>query len=104
MRYLIGVIALASLASVSSRANESVRCGNAIVTSEVTLEQLVEKCGEPSSKKVTEEEIRASNVGAGTHSAGTTVREVWTYDRGSNAFAIVVTIIDGKIKSIVSTP
>ena len=32
--------------------------------------------------------------------AGETVIETWTYDRGSQAAPMVVTIVDGRIKSI----
>jgi hypothetical protein len=31
---------------------------------------------------------------------GTVTREVWRYDRGSRAEAMVVTIVDGKIESM----
>ncbi|MGE3395028.1 MAG: DUF2845 domain-containing protein [Steroidobacteraceae bacterium] len=31
---------------------------------------------------------------------GTSTIETWTYDRGSQSFAMVVTIVDGKIKSM----
>lgn len=94
----------AALFSAISRADEPMRCGSSLITSEATLEELVQKCGEPASKKVTEEDIRAANAGGGTRKVGTTLTEVWTYDRGTRAFAMEVTIIDGKIKSIISKP
>lgn len=94
----------AALFSTISGADEPMRCGSSLITSEATLEELVQKCGEPASKKVTEEDIRAANAGGGTRKIGTTLTEVWTYDRGTRSFDMVVTIIDGKIKSIVSKP
>ncbi len=101
---LTAVFAGAALFSTISRADDPMRCGSALVTTEATPEELVQKCGEPDSKKVTEEDIRAANAGGGTRKIGTTLTEVWTYERGTRAFDMVVTITDGKIKSIVSKP
>lgn len=95
-----GAIAFSSV----SRADDPIRCGSSLVTREASVEELVQKCGEPDSKTVTEEDVRAANAGGGSHKVGTTMKEVWTYDRGSRAFDMVVTIVDGKIKSIVSKP
>ena len=101
---LTAVLAAAAMFSTLSRADDPMRCGSSLITSEATLEELVQKCGEPDSKKVTEEDVRAANAGGGSRKVGTTLTEVWTYDRGSRAFDMVVTIIDGRIKSIVSKP
>ena len=98
----VGVMVLP--VSASHADDEPVRCGNYIVSSEATVAELQEKCGQPTTQQVTEEEIRTpAGVGV-SRIIGTTVTEIWTYDRGSRAFKIVVTIVDGKIKSIVSQP
>jgi hypothetical protein len=86
------------------RADDSIRCGNYIVDSDATVDELLEKCGAPTSKDVTEEEVWEPAADGGRHTVGKTVTQVWTYDRGSRAFKIVVTIVDDKIKHIVSTP
>ena len=101
---LTAVLAAAAVFSTLARADEPMRCGSALITREATPEELVQKCGEPALKKVTEEDIRAANAGGGSRKVGTTLTEVWTYDRGTRAFEMEVTIIDGKIKSIVSKP
>jgi len=85
-------------------AGDDVRCGNSIVNSDMTPAEILQKCGEPTSKQVTTEDVRAANAGGGTRKIGMTHTEVWTYDRGSNAFGLVVTIVDDKVKSIVSQP
>lgn len=87
-----------------ARAEDTVRCGSSLVSSDTTVENLVEKCGEPARKKVEEEEVRAGNAGGGTHVVGTTVTETWFYDRGSRAFGFEVVIVDGKVKSLIVTP
>lgn len=103
MRNLTAAILLATL-TPAAYASDEVRCGNAIVSKSISPEELVDKCGEPTSKKVVEEDIRAANAGGGTRKVGTTLTETWIYDGGSQAFDLVVTIVDGKIKSIVSNP
>ena len=101
---LVAVIIMLSPMMISHAYDESVRCGNYIVISEATVAELQEKCGQPTTQQVTEEEIRTP-VGEGVSRViGTNVTEIWTYDRGSRAFKIVVTILNGKIMKIVSEP
>jgi hypothetical protein len=37
---------------------------------------------------------------AGRVKRGTSTIETWTYDRGSQSFAMIVTIVDGRIRSM----
>jgi hypothetical protein len=67
----------------------------------MTVEELLEKCGEPAKKSVEQVEVRGPNAsGAGNVKRGTVTVERWTYDRGSQAAAMVVTIEEGRIKSM----
>lgn len=102
MRYLAFML-LAGLAAGAAYADE-VRCGNSIVSKDISVEELVAKCGEPTAKRSVEEDVRAANAGGGTRKVGTTHIETWTYDRGPNLFELVVTIVDGKITRIVTQP
>lgn len=79
---------------------ETFRCGQWIASSDMSVAELLEKCGEPTSKTVRHEDIFAKSAGGGTNRIGTATIETWTYDRGSQSFAMVVTIVDGKIKSM----
>ena len=102
---LLRILAAAcALAAGGAYAGDDVRCGNSIVNADMTPAEILQKCGEPNSKQVTTEDVRAANAGGGTRKIGTTHTEVWTYDRGSGAFSLVVTIVDDKVKSIVSQP
>jgi hypothetical protein len=92
---LAGVMLLAQSASA-----ETFRCGQSIASKDMTVEELLEKCGEPTTKSVRHEDNYAKSAGGGTHRVGTSTIETWTYDRGSQAAAMVVTIVDGKIKSM----
>ena len=90
-----------SLASPAAIA-ETFRCGQWLASPDMSVEELVEKCGAPTSKSVETIDVYGPAVsGAGRVKRGTSTIETWTYDRGSQSFAMVVTIVDGKIKSMV---
>lgn len=91
--------ALAVLAPAAASCDEF-RCGQWLVSSETSVADLVKKCGEPTSRQVSTEDVRAHAAGGGTQKLGTVPREVWRYNGSSRAEAMVVTIVDGKIESI----
>lgn len=80
---------------------ESFRCGQRIATEDMTLEELLEACGEPTRKAVEVVDVYGPNVhGAGNVKRGTSTIEKWTYDFGPQTFDMVVTIVDGVIQSM----
>ena len=92
---------LAGLLLWESAAAETFRCGSWIATPEMTVQELLDKCGEPTTKTVDQVDVYGPNAnGAGNSKRATVTVEKWTYDRGSGSFAMVVTIEDGKIKSM----
>lgn len=81
-------------------ADETFRCGNWIASSDMSVDQLLQKCGEPTTRESKTEDVLVRNRDNGLMlKTGETLIETWTYDRGANP-AMVVTIIDGRIKSI----
>jgi len=81
-------------------ADETFRCGKWIASSAMTVAELIGKCGEPASHESRTEVVQSRNRNVGLMmKVGETTIETWTYDRGSNP-AMIVTIIDGQIKSI----
>lgn len=98
---------LASIAAVlvlgPAVADESMRCGRWVVDSSATVQELVAKCGEPTAKDTVVQDVRARNTDGTTRVVGTTVTEFWTYDRGGGTLPMVVTIVDGKIRTIEHT-
>ncbi|MBS0376854.1 MAG: DUF2845 domain-containing protein [Proteobacteria bacterium] len=82
---------------------EEFRCGEYLVSADLSVSELLRKCGQPTSKKVSVDDVRA-HVGprgeVGTEKVGTTRTEVWRYDRGPRALAMIVTIVDGTIQKI----
>ena len=80
---------------------ETFRCGQHIASPDMSVDELLDKCGEPAQKSVEQVDVYGPNThGAGNIKRGTVTVEKWTYDRGSQASAMVVTIEDGKIKSM----
>lgn len=80
---------------------ESFRCGQWIASEDMSVEELLQKCGAPTQKTSETIDVYGPSVsGAGRVKRGTSVIEKWTYDRGSQAAPMVVTIVDGKIKSM----
>ena len=95
-------LSLASLLFAATPAiAETFRCGQWVASPDMSVEELFEKCGAPTSKTVEVIDVYGpSDAGTGNIKRGTTTVETWTYDRGSQSFAMVVTIVDGKIKSM----
>jgi hypothetical protein len=80
---------------------ESFRCGQRIATADMTMAELLETCGEPTTKKIEVVDVfNRSLTGKGVVKVGTSTIETWTYDRGPQSFTMVVTIVDGEIKSM----
>jgi hypothetical protein len=103
MRHELLAIAALAVGFVAQAHGETIRCGSSVVDESVTVEELVSKCGQPASKRYEEQDIRVrtpNDLASNTRKVGTTVTEYWTYDRGSHASPVLVTISDGKIRAI----
>jgi hypothetical protein len=80
---------------------DSLRCGNKLVSEAATLDELLQKCGEPQSRKVEKEDNYAINPnGARVKTGGQTTRERWIYQPSTRSLPMAVQIVDGKIISI----
>ena len=98
MKALLVVSVLLVIAPSTGICDGYFRCGPWLVSSDTSLTELVKKCGEPSSKKVSMQDV----FGFYGQKLGTTRVETWRYDRGSRAAAMIVTVVDGKLESIES--
>ena len=95
------ILILSLLVPFAASADETFRCGKWIVSSDLTVPDLLKKCGDPTTRKSEVRDILVRNrVYNLMTKQGETVIETWTYDRGSQAKPMVVTIVDGEIKSI----
>jgi hypothetical protein len=91
---------IAGLVALAVRADDSMRCGNALITVGMVGAQVTAKCGQPKDKSVTEVPQRARRSGGTSAVVGTLRVERWTYDRGYGQFPALLTFEDGKLKSI----
>jgi hypothetical protein len=72
---LIALLTLLIFCSLPTFAADSARCGSKVVTVGMTQDEILEHCGEPTSREVEEQPVRAGSV-----VTGTTTRERWTYE------------------------
>src|SRR5262245_16352572 len=102
MKIIVAAILLVLPLAASA---ETFRCGKWIISQDITREELLQKCGTPTTRDSRVEDVRAPNVyTGGNNKIGETVIETWTYDLGSGRSPMVVTVIDGKIKKIERKP
>jgi Protein of unknown function (DUF2845) len=94
-------VLLAAFAFPLVAAAETFRCGQWIASPDMSVDELVEKCGLPAQKSVEVVEIYGpASSGLGRVRRGTSTIEKWVYDFGTQSFDMVVTIVDGEIKSM----
>jgi hypothetical protein len=95
MRIAATIFALLVVLPSVCRADGFFRCGSSLVSADVSVAELVKKCGQPSSKEVSTHDVYKQGV-----RVGPSTTEIWRYDRGYSAAPMIVTIIDGRIQSI----
>jgi len=99
MQRLLAVCALAAFIPGLARSDDTFRCGSYLVSMPLSVSELLQKCGQPSSKKSSTEDVRAKVSGGGTQKIGTSANEVWRYDRPGSP-PMIVTIVDGVVQSM----
>ncbi len=104
VRYVLIVLMGLSLAQSVCLAGEQFRCGQWVVSQDIEVVELLKKCGEPTRKTSSSADVWIRTGDGHMMRGGVTITEVWTYDRGSRAFPMIVTIIDGKIDSMTHSP
>jgi hypothetical protein len=101
MNQILSGVLIAALIISQPALAENFRCGQWIASREMTVDELLQKCGAPTQKTSETVDVYGPSVSGGGHvKRGTSIIEKWTYDRGSQAAPMVVTIVDGKIKSM----
>lgn len=96
-----GVLAAIALAAAAlpwgaAPAGELFRCGSWVVSAEMSVAELRQKCGTPTRRTVETQDVYARAAGGGTIKTGTATVERWFYER-SGSLTMVVTITDGEI-------
>lgn len=79
---------------------DSMRCGKWVVNEESSVAEIAQKCGEPQEKEVTEQDVLARNSAGYSRKLGVQIIERWYYQPTPGTLKMLVTIVDGKVKSI----
>jgi len=93
--FLFAALTLAATAF----ADDTFRCGQWIISRDLSVAEIRHKCGEPTSKEAQTVDVRGRTASGGSVKRGTSTTERWTYVLTSGAH-YVVTIVDGEIRSI----
>ena len=94
------LLALCAIAVSYDAGADSMRCGKWILSETSSVAELLEKCGAPLDKTSTTEDVLAINAAGVPYKTGTTTRERWFYQHSAQSLRMVVTIVDGVIKTI----
>ena len=98
MKYALALVVLAWPCAAQA---ENFRCGKWIASTDLSVAELLARCGEPASREQRTEDVLVRNRNTGLMSkSGEILVQTWTYDRGTQATPMIVTIVDGRIKSI----
>ncbi|MGH8186865.1 MAG: DUF2845 domain-containing protein, partial [Steroidobacteraceae bacterium] len=81
-------------------ASESMRCGKWIVNEDTSPDEIAAKCGEPQEKEVKTEDVLGINALGNPIKLGVSTTERWYYKRSPGSLTMVVTVLDGKTKTI----
>ena len=101
VRFIVPLTLLLLLYTVPARAaDDTFRCGGKIMTTGMTMVDVLAKCGEPTLRTVEEVPQQVRRANGSTYTAGTVTVEVWTYDRGSSSFPALLRFEGGKVTSI----
>ena len=84
----------------TAAADDSLVCGNALVTVGMVAGEVVARCGEPKTKAVEDIPIRVRHPNGTMGTAGIQHLERWTYDRGYGRFPALLTFEEGTLRSI----
>lgn len=96
MRPTLLILLLAPLCASA----ESMRCGKWVVNEESSPAEIAEKCGDPQDKEISEDDVFGRNPAGYSFKVGVQVTERWYYKPTAGSLPMLVTIIDGKVKSI----
>lgn len=96
------LLVMAAMASANVAVADSMRCGKWVVNESVTVDELLNKCGQPRSRDVTKDNVYVTNAANGLRvkTDQVTVTERWIYQPSNRSLPMAVVIVDGKIVSL----
>jgi hypothetical protein len=101
MRLISALIMTAGLSVVNRpAAADTLRCGSSLIEVGSSVDEVLAKCGTPTSSTVITEPVWARAVNGRVFQTGTTQAQVWRYDRGPRQFPAILKINEGIVQSI----
>jgi Protein of unknown function (DUF2845) len=97
---LFTIAPLILLGSTGTAAADSMRCGKWVVSETSAPAEVLEKCGAPQQKETTKQDVLGKNADGYPIKLGVQTTERWYYKPSSGSLPMLVTIIDGKVKTI----
>jgi Protein of unknown function (DUF2845) len=94
------VLLLVALGSTGTAAADSMRCGKWVVNEASSAAEVVEKCGEPQRREETKQDVLGTNSLGNTIKLGVQTIERWYYKPSTGSLPMLVTVVDGKVKTI----
>jgi hypothetical protein len=99
-RRLVLVALAACLGTDTALADTFVCKQGQVVRPGIRAEEVLQKCGKPTSAVAKTEDLRAINPMGSSVKVGDVYTEIWRYDRGSQKPAAIVVVTEGKVMSI----
>jgi Protein of unknown function (DUF2845) len=88
------------LGSTGTAAADSMRCGKWVVSEASAPAEVLEKCGEPQQREETKQDVLGKNAEGYPIKLGVQTIERWYYKLSAGSLPMLVTIVDGKVKTI----
>jgi|SRR5690348_12555411 Protein of unknown function (DUF2845) len=99
MTKVVSATLLLAIASFAVHA-ETLRCGSSLVSEGATEGFVLEKCGQPETKREITEPVMARGLNGNMYQTGTTTREIWRYKRSQGSFPAILTFEGGVLKKL----
>ena len=96
-----GLVCIAALAAPEVAGADSMRCGKWVVSESTSVDELLNKCGQPKSRDVSRDDVYMTNAnGMRVKTGDVTVTERWIYQASPSALPMAVVVVDGKVVSL----
>jgi len=99
-RRLLHIALLAGLGIGTAWADTLVCKQGQVVRAGMSAEEVLKKCGKPTSAVAKTEDRRRTNRSGSSIKIGEIYSEIWRYDRGSQKPAAIVTVEEGVVLSV----
>lgn len=94
------LVVACALPAAGVNAREMFRCNGSIVSTGLTMAEVLERCGEPTAREVSSVPVRARSRYGASYVVGVAGVEHWLYRRKSGQFPAFLTFDQGRLRNI----